>query len=184
MYTSAINDKECKHTGGALAGRRPGAASGISGSYGADPENAGRKEKQRSAAAWLPETKKQRSAAAGRIAVNYAAACAVCAVIGLIYEIFSHGVWSTYMVLAWVFPFILGALPNFLIWLTRAKEPGVAAENIYACGVLTLTAGCMLKGVLEIFGTTNSLLAVFPIAATALLIAGTVMYILRPEKKG
>ncbi|MCR5010279.1 MAG: hypothetical protein K6A91_05010 [Clostridia bacterium] len=124
----------------------------------------------------------QRSAAAGRIAFNYLAASVICAAIGLIYELFSHGVWSTYMVLGWVFPLVLGALPNFLIWLTKAKEPGTAAENVYACGIATFTVGCMLKGVLEIFGTTSHLLKVYPIAGTALTAIGAIIYLLGKKK--
>ena len=128
-----------------------------------------------------PERPK-RSAAAGRIALNYLAASAICAAIGLIYEFFSHGVLSTYMTLGWMFPLILGALPNFLIWLVRSKEPCVAAENVYACGIATFTAGCMLKGVLEIFGTTNKLLKVYPIAGTVLTLAGFMIYLLGNRK--
>ena len=126
--------------------------------------------------------KKERSGAAGRIALNYLIASTACAAVGLIYELFSHGVLSSYMVLGWVFPFVLGTIPNFLIRITGAKGPGSAAENIYACGVATLTAGCMLKGVLEIFGTTNSMLKVYPIVALALIAAGALLYLFGKKK--
>ena len=106
----------------------------------------------------------------------------ICAAIGLIYELFSHGVWSTYMTLGWVFPLVLGALPNLIIRLTGGKEPGVAAENIYACGIATFTVGCMLKGVLEIFGTTSHLLKVYPIAGTVLIVIGALMYLFGKKK--
>lgn len=125
---------------------------------------------------------KRRSAAAGRIALNYLAASVTCASIGLIYELFSHGVWSAYMVLGWVFPFVLGALPNFIIWLTGAKEPSTAAENVYACGIATFTVGCMLKGVLEIFGTTSHLLKAYPIAGIVLTAIGALIYLLGKKK--
>ena len=124
----------------------------------------------------------RRSNAAGRIAFNYLAASVICAAIGLIYELFSHGVWSTYMTLGWVFPLVLGALPNLIIRLTGGKEPGVAAENIYACGIATFTVGCMLKGVLEIFGTTSHLLKVYPIAGTVLIVIGALMYLIGKKK--
>ena len=81
-----------------------------------------------------------------------------------------------------MFPFVLGTIPNFLIRITGAKGPGSMAENIYACGVATLTAGCMLKGVLEIFGTTNSMLKVYPIVALALIAAGALLYLFGKKK--
>ena len=124
----------------------------------------------------------RRSAAAGAIAFNYTAAAAIVAAAGLIYELFSHGVWSVYMGFGFMVPLALGALPNFIIWLSGAKAPGAAAENIYACGVATLTAGCLLKGVLDIFGTTNHLLNVYPFAGAALLAAGAAIYLFGKKK--
>ena len=131
---------------------------------------------------WAAAETGRRSNAAGRIALNYLAASVICAAIGLIYELFSHGVWSTYMTLGWVFPLVLGTLPNLIIRLTGAREPGVAAENVYACGIATFTTGCMLKGVLEIFGTTSHLLKVYPIAGTALTAIGALIYLLGKKK--
>ena len=161
MYTSVIDDKEFSSAG------TVNAPLGTSGTVNAD----------RAAA----ETGR-RSNAARRIALNYLAASVICAATGLIYELFSHGVWSTYMTLGWVFPLVLGALPNLIIRLTGGKEPGAAAENIYACGIATFTAGCMLKGVLEIFGTTSHLLKVYPIAGTVLIAAGALIYMFGKKK--
>ena len=125
---------------------------------------------------------KRRSRTAGSIAFNYTAAAAVVAAVGLIYELFSHGVWSVYMGFGFMVPLVLGALPNFIIWLSGAKEPGIASENVYACGVATLTAGCLLKGVLEIFGTTNHLLKIYPVAGACLMIAGAILYLFGNKK--
>ncbi len=125
---------------------------------------------------------KKRSRAAGSIAFNYTVAAAAVAVIGLIYELFSHGVWSVFMGFGFIVPLVLGALPNFIIWLSGAKEPGAAAENVYACGVVTLTAGCLLNGVLEIFGTTNHLIKIYPIAGACLTAAGAILYLAGNKK--
>ena len=126
--------------------------------------------------------KTHRSRTAGSIAFNYTAAAAIVAAAGLIYELFSHGVWSVYMGFGFMVPLVLGALPNFIIWLSGAKEPSIAAENVYACGVATLTAGCLLKGVLEIFGTTNHLLKIYPAAGACLMIAGAILYLFGKKK--
>ena len=133
-----------------------------------------------------PESRKaadrKRSRAAGSIAFRYTAAAAAVAVIGLVYELFSHGVWSPFMGFGFMVPLVLGALPNLFIWLTGAKEPGPAAENVYACGVVTLTAGCLLKGVLEIFGTTNHLIKIYPVAGVLLTVAGAILYLTGKKK--
>ena len=46
-----------------------------------------------------------------------------------------------------------------------------------ASAVVTLTAGSLIKGVLDIFGTTNRLLVVYPIIGLALAIAALIAFI-------
>ena len=103
-------------------------------------------------------------------------------VIGVTYEYFSHDVWSVYMLFAFAVPLLLGALPAFIAWLFKLPEPSPSAEAVYACGVITLTAGSFLQGVLEIYGTTNPLIAVFPAAGALLAAAGIVTYFLCRKK--
>ena len=112
-----------------------------------------------------------------RIARNYLIVALICAVVGLIYEIFSHGVWSVYMVGAFAVPLVLGALPNLIIGLAKLKTPGLAAENLYACGIATLTVGSIIKGVLEIFGTTNAILEYYWLAGAAFALLGIIFYL-------
>ena len=102
---------------------------------------------------------------------------AVCLIIGIVYEFFSHDVISIFMIGAFLVPLVLGALPNMIIGLNGLKAPGNAAENVYACGIVTLTTGTMLKGVLDIFGTTNSLLGYYIIVGIAFAVFGTVIYL-------
>ena len=53
----------------------------------------------------------------------FLAAGIVCAVFGLIYEIFSHEVYSFYMIYAFLIPLVPGALQNLVIaWLAVRKE--------------------------------------------------------------
>ena len=172
MYTSVTDDKDFSSAATVNADR------GLSGTINTDRGTSGAVN-----ADLASEETGRCSNAAGRIALNYLAAAVICAATGLIYELFSHGVWSTYMTLGWMFPLVLGTLPNLIIRLTGAKEPGVAAENVYACGIATFTVGCMLKGVLEIFGTTSHLLKVYPIAGTALIAAGAIIYLFGMKKE-
>ena len=116
-------------------------------------------------------------------AAAYAIGAAACAVIGLVYELFSHGVWSVFMVYSFAIPLLLGALPNFILKLTGAMDPDPAASDVYACGVITLTLGCILKGVLEIYGTTNAMLRWYWITGGVLTAAGAVIYLFLQRKK-
>ena len=53
----------------------------------------------------------------------FLAAGIACAVFGLIYEIFSHEVYSFYMIYAFLIPLVPGALLNLVIaWLAVRKE--------------------------------------------------------------
>ena len=117
-----------------------------------------------------------------RIARNYFIVAAVCAVIGLVYEIFSHGVWSVFMVGAFAVPLALGVLPNLIIALFRMKTPGMAAENLYACGVATLTLGSLLTGVLQIYGTTNDLIQYYWLVGIGFVLLGIIFYIAQPRR--
>ncbi len=117
-----------------------------------------------------------------RIARNYFIVAVICAVIGLVYEIFSHGVWSVFMVGAFAVPLALGVLPNLFIALFRMKTPGMAAENLYACGVATLTLGSLLTGVLQIYGTTNDLIQYYWLVGIGFAILGIIFYLAQPRR--
>ena len=111
-----------------------------------------------------------------RIARNYLIVAAICAAVGFIYELFSHQVWSVYMIGAFAVPLILGVLPNLVIAIGRIKTPGLAAENLYACGIATLTLGSLLKGVLQIYGTTNTLLEYYWLVGAGFTGLGIIFY--------
>lgn len=103
-------------------------------------------------------------------AVRYGFAAAVCAVFGLIYEHFSFGVWSHFMGFAFLIPLLLGALPALLM----RKERSPVTAQLYGGFVLTLTLGSLVKGALDIYGTTNGKLIAYPILAGFMLLAAIV----------
>ena len=111
-----------------------------------------------------------------RIARNYLIVAAICAAVSFIYELFSHQVWSVYMIGAFAVPLILGVLPNLVIAIGRIKTPGLAAETLYACGIATLTLGSLLKGVLQIYGTTNTLLEYYWLVGAGFTGLGIIFY--------
>lgn len=134
-----------------------------------------------------------------RSAVRFALMSALCLVFALIYEHFSHQVYSAYMIFAFVIPLLGGALPHYLISRSRASEfdqtefdrmglgdsgqrvkrAETLGLDLYNYGVETLTVGSLFKGVLEIYGTTSRLTAFYLIAGIFLALAGVLIYIFR-----
>lgn len=160
----------------------------------------------------------------------FLAAAAFCALFAGIYELFSHGVYSYFMIFSFAAPLMLGAIPllgiaayakrtagedrrqeeaaeageayigsdaeemyaeRFLMETAEAGEaytgdargelrgggicfPGRIARNAWYSGIAALTVGCIFRGVLEIYGTTNRLLTVY-FAAAGILMAIAVL---------
>ena len=99
-----------------------------------------------------------------------------CAFFGAVYEVFSHEVYSFYMLYAFAFPLVGGTLGFWLIARSsRIRYPGGISRNLYHSGIATLTVGSILRGVLDIYGTTNSLLEYyFKFGGTLILISACV----------
>lgn len=72
---------------------------------------------------------------------------AVTALGGFVYEQFSHGVYSDFMMYAFL--------------------PGRWCVRLYHWGIIALTVGCLFQGALEIYGTTSRLVMGYWIAGGA-----------------
>ena len=89
--------------------------------------------------------------------MRYLAASIVIAAAAAVYGLFSHGVYSYFMTYAFMVPLLAGALPHLTAALKTAcgKACGSLYEKISGAKdaqlalVATLTAGSLLKGVLE-----------------------------------
>jgi hypothetical protein len=125
--------------------------------------------------------------------MRYLAASIVIAAAAAVYGLFSHGVYSYFMTYAFMIPLLGGALPHLIAAMKNAHgEPEnstgkaeIPAESEGRAGfakifdakdtqlavIATLTAGSLLKGVLDIYGTTNSLLLAYPVMAAAICVA-------------
>ena len=91
---------------------------------------------------------------------------------GLVYEHFSFGVYSFFMLYAFAVPLFLGALPSLML-AARKTPPAFspAAQRCWHAGAATLTVGCIFKGIIEIYGTDSDLTKYYWIAGGALLLA-------------
>ena len=75
-----------------------------------------------------------------------------------IYEYFSHGVYSNFMVFAFLIPFI-GLFTPSLINIFIKREISDSAKLSWKCGIATLTVGSLYKGVLDIYGIALCIIA-------------------------
>lgn len=108
---------------------------------------------------------------AGRTCFVYLLLSIFTALFGGIYETFSHGAYSGYMIYAFAFPLVGGALPFLALCLSpRVPYPAAAVRNLYHSGIATLTTGSIVRGVLEIYGTTNTLSRLYWVFGVVLLV--------------
>ena len=113
------------------------------------------------------------SKAAAKTALKYLLAALFCALFGAVYEVFSHEVYSYFMIYAFVFPLAGGALPFLILSMQKLKRyPGCIARNLHHSAIATFTIGSFIKGVLEIYGTTNALIGCYWVVGTLLLFGG------------
>lgn len=112
-----------------------------------------------------------------KIGFSYLCIALICALFGAIYEVFSYGVYSFFMIYAFAFPLIGGSLYFFALDLFGKRVPGRLSLNLYNSGIATLTIGCILEGILEIYGTTNSLTSVYWFVGILFVLVGILFYI-------
>ena len=119
------------------------------------------------------------TSATERTAFAYLLLTCFVAFFGGVYEIFSHGVWSGYMVYAFAYPLVLGAVPFAWCALKKKPQPKPWFCRLHHCGTATLTIGSVMQGVLVIYGTTNQLSMVYWIVGPALLLLAQIARLLR-----
>lgn len=100
--------------------------------------------------------------------MRYLTASLIIAAAAAVYGLFSHGVYSYYMTYAFMIPLLGGALPHLAAAMKNV--PVKTGDDIQLAAIITLTAGSLLKGALDIYGTTSRLLVVYPVVTAGLLI--------------
>ncbi len=121
-----------------------------------------------------------------KIGLVYLLISIFCALFGAIYEHFSHEVYSGYMIYAFAFPLVGGALPLMgMVQLRSPTLPGRVSLNLYNAGIATVTVGSIMEGVLAIYGTTNDLLKLYWYVGAVLIAVGILLFLFhRREKRG
>ena len=85
---------------------------------------------------------------------RYAVAAAGTALFGAVYECFSHQVYSKAMIFAFLIPLLGGLIPC-------RDRPSERSRSLWDAGLAALTVGSVFRGILEIYGTTSRLSAVY-----------------------
>lgn len=113
----------------------------------------------------------------------YLAISAFCGIFSAVYERFSHGVYSPFMVCLALIPLAGGALPFLAIrFIRQLPSPSRASRNLYNSGIATLTVGSVFRGVIDIYGTTSVFSSVYFIIGAALLLSGVTTYLIQAFK--
>ena len=105
-----------------------------------------------------------------KMILGYGVATIFCFVFQLVYAQFSHGVDSPYMTYSFLIPFAGGAISTLGLFLW-GKTASSAFRQLICGGTIWFTLGCIFKGVLEIYGTTNHMAVVFTVLGLAQLLA-------------
>lgn len=101
-----------------------------------------------------------------------------CGVFGIVYEQYSHGVFSPFMGLLFLFPLLGGFFPFLILSSKRVKKlPSTMSRYTYHSGLATLTTGSLLTGVFDIYGTTAPLVNVYWFVGSLFTVGGIVLYI-------
>lgn len=100
------------------------------------------------------------------------------AVFAAVYEHFSFGVYSKAMIFMFLFPLVMGFIPSLLLAINRWGS----LPRLWNDGVLTLTAGSLLTGVFEIYGSDSPYTPWFFYGGMVLLFLGVLQIIFKKEK--
>lgn len=115
-----------------------------------------------------------------RAARNYVLIALAVAVFGAVYEHFSFGVYSYYMIYAFAVPLVCGALPALLLpFCKRVPAINEFAKKLWRDGIAVWTVGSLFTGVIQIYGTDSVWSKAYAIAGLALFAASGIAALLR-----
>ena len=101
-----------------------------------------------------------------------------CALFAAVYEAFSFGVYSYFMLFSFVFPLLGCSLPYSIMVFRDKNIPDISSLRLWNSGIAALTVGSIIQGVIEIYGTTNQLTIIYWAAGGVLCALGLVVWII------
>lgn len=118
-----------------------------------------------------------------KVVRNYLLVTIFCAAFGGIYEAFSFGVYSRFMIYAFGWPLVFGMIPALFFYVREnADKAGAVTEanlvwpkRFWHTGVAILTVGSIFRGILDIYGTSSRLVNVYWIVGGVMLGSGLLM---------
>lgn len=106
-----------------------------------------------------------------------------CALFAAVYETFSFGVYSYFMLFAFVVPLLGCSLPYSIMVFRNKNIPDIKSLRLWNSGIASLTVGSIMQGVIEIYGTTNHLIIIYAAAGFIFCICGLVVWITQNRHK-
>lgn len=101
---------------------------------------------------------------------------AFCAFFGAVYEAFSFGVFSFFMIYAFSVPLAIAIL-LLVIYKRKTSTPKLFVDLMHMTSV-TAALGFIATGVVEIYGTDNRLLFVYPFLGVCLFVTALISQII------
>ena len=119
-----------------------------------------------------------------KTAIVFLAVSLFCIIFSLIYASQSHSVHSNYMTFMFLYPLVGGTIIYLMIGaISKARLPERFVVNIYNSGIAALTVGSMLRGILDIAGTSSPYQPTFVIVGMLMVFVGAVCYVTAQFKK-
>ncbi len=116
-----------------------------------------------------------------KAAWTYGILTAFCGIFSLVYLQFSHGESSPFLIWLFAPSLLLGMIPALI--LSRAsgiRLPGIPVRRIWNSGIATLSAGMLVRSVINISGRYTDYDLIYWIAAGLLFSIAIIRYYLPP----
>ena len=96
-----------------------------------------------------------------------------------VYSLFSHGVSSLSMNLMFLYPLLGGVVVYYILgYLSKNKKNSmIISFNIYNSGIAILTVGSLLKGIMDIAGTSSEYIKYYLIIGIFFVCTSIIMFI-------
>lgn len=99
------------------------------------------------------------------------------ALFGFIYGLFTRGVYSYFMIYAFLIPLLGGVVPFGLFTFRASMVPNPSVLQMYAGGITMLTFGSVVKGILDIYEAINPKVGLYPILGIIMIFMAAVLHI-------